>query len=119
YNDYKTSDFTANQVNGINIINYTGNGGKLEMDAKGVIINNLTIPKGEHDLNINSNAILSMYVLRANGLTINNHNAVNDDFIIIENEKTLTISATNETELFTIETSQKLDYLTYREMARF
>lgn len=119
YNDYKTSDFTAKQVNGINIINYTGNGGKLEMDAKGVIINKLTIPKGEHELTINSNAILSIYVLRANDLTINNINAVNDDFIIIENEKTLNISATNETELFTIETPQKLEYLTYREMARF
>lgn len=119
YNDYNTNDFSKKQVAGIDIINYTGNGGKLEMDSKDVVINKLTVSPGKHELNINSSSILSLYVLNATGLIINENKADTDDFIIIENENKLTISTENEVELFTIETPSKLDYLTYREMAKF
>ena len=119
YNDYNSNEFNAKQVGNIGITNYTGNGGKLEMDSKGVIINKLTIAAGKHELSINSNGILSVYVLNANGLIINGEKAVADDFIIIENEKEMSISAENDVELFTIETPSKLDYLTYREMVKF
>jgi redox-sensitive bicupin YhaK (pirin superfamily) len=119
YNDYNSNEFNTKQVGNIGITNYTGNGGKLEMDSKGVIINKLTIAAGKHELSINSNGILSVYVLNANGLIINGEKAVADDFIIIENEKEMSISAENDVELFTIETPSKLDYLTYREMVKF
>lgn len=119
YNDYNSNEFNTKQIGNIDITNYTGNGGKLVMDSKGVIINKLTIAAGKHELSINSNGILSVYVLNANGLIINGEKAVADDFIIIENEKELSISAENDVELFTIETPSKLDYLTYREMVKF
>lgn len=119
YNDYSANEFNTKQVGNINITNYTGNGGKLEMDSKGVIINKLTIAEGKHELTINSNGILSVYVLNANGLIINGEKAITDDFIIIENESEMSISAENDVELFTIETPLKLDYLTYREMVKF
>lgn len=119
YNDYNSNEFNTKQIGNIDITNYTGNGGKLVMDSKGVIINKLTIAAGKHELSINSNGILSVYVLNANGLIINGEKAFTDDFIIIENESEMSISTENEVELFTIETPAKLDYLTYREMVKF
>ena len=119
YDDYKSEVFNNNIENGLKITNYTGNGGKLQMDAEGVVINKIEVPEGNHVLTLNPLSFYSIYVLNTNTLTLNNEIIANDDFIKITNEEKLSISSKASAELFIIETPLRLSYLTYKEMTKF
>lgn len=119
YDDYKSDVFKFNLENGLKITNYTGNGGKLKMDAEGVVISKIGIPKGTHTLTLKNTSYYSIYALNSTGLILNEQTLNNDDFVKIENEEQLVLTSNNNSEIFVIETPIKLSYLTYREMAKF
>ena len=119
YNDYKTEVFTQKKVNDLQITNYTGNGGVLQMEAEDVVINKIELSAGKHELKLKENYFTSIYVLKSTNLMLNDNTILKDDFIIIENEKQLVIQTESNAELFVIETPIKLSYITYNEMAKF
>ncbi|MGE0562350.1 MAG: pirin family protein [Flavobacteriales bacterium] len=119
YNDYKSNEFIATKNNNLNITNYTGNGGKLKMDAEGVVISKIEISKGTHTLTLKNTSYYSIYVLNSNGLTLNEQTLNNDDFVKLENEEQLVLTTNSDSEIFVIETPIKLSYVTYQEMSKF
>lgn len=119
YNDYKSNEFIATKTNNLSITNYAGKGGAVQMDSENVIISKIEVPSGTHSLPLNKTSFYSIYTLNSNQLTLNQQLINNDDFIKIENETELILSAGNTSTLFVIETPLNLSYLTYREMAKF
>ncbi len=117
YNDYKSNVFSGKQINKYKSINYTGDGGALQMESEGVVINKIELSSGNHSIQLKKNYITSIYTLKSNQLKLNETNINQDDFILINNEKELLTSSENPSTLFIVETPVKLTYRTYRELA--
>lgn len=119
YDDYSGEEFNQNKINELAVTNYTGNGGKLKMDAEGVSINKIEIPKGVHQIELKKNYHTSIYVLKSAYLSINKTQLVSDDFIKIENETSIEFNSNGNSSIFTIETPIKLSYVSYIDMIKF
>jgi hypothetical protein len=118
YNDYKSADMYYYQENGITYKNYIGNGGPIQMDAEGVVINEMTISSGAHTLKLDADKIYSYYLIRGE-LTIREKNINADDFFIVEAENELKIQVIKDVQLFVVANPKKLNHKTYSELVRF
>jgi quercetin 2,3-dioxygenase len=118
YNDYKSTDMKYFEENGIAYKNYIGNGGPVAMDAEGVEINELTIPKGTHQLTLNEDKIYSYYLLSGE-LTIDENKINANDFFIVEAENKLNINVIENAKLFVVANPKTLSHKTYSELVRF
>jgi len=118
YSDYKSENMHYFEENSIKVKNYIGKGGPVEMDAEAVVISELTLPKGNHIIAIPEGKISTFYFIKgiaqANNQTLKEH-----DFIITEEEKTITFDTEEETHLFTVEVAKQLSYKTYLELNKF
>ncbi len=118
YNDYKSENMHYFEENGIKVKNYIGKGGPVEMDAEAVVISELTLPKGNHIIAIPEGKTATFYFI--NGKAQANNQALKEhDFIITEDEKTITFDVEEETHLFTVEVAKQLSYKTYLELNKF
>jgi redox-sensitive bicupin YhaK (pirin superfamily) len=115
YNDYKSADMKFYEENGISIKNYVGKGGPVKMDSEGVIISELTIPVGKHNITLDVDKIHSYYLISGSVL-LKGDDIKENDFIVIENEKEIYVEVKSDTVLFTIAVPQQLTYKTYLEL---
>ena len=115
YNDYKSADMKYYEENGISYKNYIGNGGPINMDSEGVEINELSIPIGNHKLELDESKVHSYYLLGGEA-SIDGKGLLEHDFVIIENENELNIVVNKDVRLFVISVPQQLSYKTYLEL---
>lgn len=118
YNDYKSADMKYYKENGITYKNYIGNGGPITMDAEGVEINELVIPKGIYHLKLDENKIHSYYLITGK-LTINDNGIDKDDFFIVEEENELNINVLENSKLFVVSNPKTLSHKSYSQLVRF
>ncbi len=117
YNDYRSSDMKYYEEDGITYKNYIGNGGPVIMDSEGVEINELNIPKGNHEIKLNVEKIHSFYLLQGK-VSVEGKELLEHDFLIVENEAVLNIVVNKDARLFTIAVPQQLTYKTYLELIK-
>jgi quercetin 2,3-dioxygenase len=117
YNDYKSEDMKYYEENGISYKDYIGNGGPIEMDSEGVLIKELSIPKGSHQLKLDETKIHSYYLLGGEA-SIEGKGLLEHDFVIVENESELNIVANKDVRLFSIAVPKQLSYKTYLELVK-
>lgn len=115
YSDYKSEKMHFFEENGIHVKNYIGKGGPVEMDAEGVTISELTLPKGVYNIAIDTDKTATFYMISGKG-SANNQRLKEHDFIISEEEKMILFDVEEETRLFTVEVPKKLSYKTYLEL---
>lgn len=118
YNDYRSEEMKYSEHNGMQIKNYVGNGGPVEMDSEGVVINQIVFPAGQNELELNNDKIHSFYLIKGT-LNIDGKEIEENDYFIIEDENKISIHSNNELILFHIEVPQKLTYKTYLELVKF
>jgi len=118
YDDYKSEDMKYYEEQGILYKNYVGNGGPVEMDAEGVEINEMNVPKGKHTFFLDTNKIHSYYVLNGEAQINKVHSSKEHDCIIVKEEKEIEIEVNKSTKLFAITVPKKLTYKTYLELIK-
>ena len=118
YDDYKSADMHYYEEDSISYKNYIGNGGPVRMDAEGVEINELQIPKGSHQLSLNNQKIHSFYLIDGE-LVVDNNVIKRDDFFIVEEDDKLKIKVTQKAKVFVISNPIELSHKVYSELVRF
>ncbi|MCB9361555.1 MAG: pirin family protein [Flavobacteriales bacterium] len=118
YDDYKSEEMHYFEEDGITYKNYTGNGGPVKMDAEGVVINEIMLPKGEHTLKLNDDKIYSFYLIKGS-IMVDKELVAENDFVIIEDENKIDLKVAQESVVFTIANPKKLNHKTYSELVRF
>ena len=115
YNDYKSADMKYYEEKGISYKNYIGNGGPIKMDSEGIEINELSIPIGSHQLKLDESKIHSYYLLDGEA-SIGEKGLLENDFVIIKDEKEINIVVNKDVRLFSIAVPKQLSYKTYLEL---
>lgn len=118
YNDYKSAQMKVCDVNGVLTKNYTGNGGPMQMDAEGVVINELRMDKGIYSIPLNEHKIHSYYLIKG-ALELEGQSLKENDFFKVDAQNQLQLKALSELTLFHIETLAALSYKTYNELVKF
>lgn len=114
YDDYKHEDFPVEKAEGRTTKTYKGDGAPIGMKTPGVSIYEISFDAGKHKLELNDGVVYSAYVLDGS-IEIDGYVAIKDDFIKIDKEKKLELSAESESKLFIIENPADLEYKTYLE----
>lgn len=115
YDDYKSVDMHYYKEEGISYKNYIGNGGPIKMDAEGVEINEIDIPKGIHQLTLNNKKTYSYYLIDGE-LIVDNQQINKDDFFIVEEDNKLEVEVTKGSKLFVVANPLELSYKTYIQL---
>ncbi len=118
YDDYKSSDMNYYEEAGISYKNYIGNGGPIKMDAEGVEIYEMEIPKGSHKLSLNNQKMHSYYLIDGE-LSIDNQKINKDDFIIVEGDDKLEVEVTQKAKLFVVANPIQLSHKVYSELVNY
>ncbi|NNE29885.1 MAG: hypothetical protein HKN16_09620, partial [Saprospiraceae bacterium] len=115
YNDYKKEEFENETVNGTEETFLVGPKGKIQMDSAGVEISRMKLPAGSAVIPATESEVLSVYVLQGS-IQVQGEEVVKDDFILIQNEKTMEVESEQGAELFLVRTPGSLPYSTYGEL---
>lgn len=115
YNDYKADEMKINEDNEIAYKNFTGNGGPVKMDSEGVVIDEITMPIGQHNMKLESDKIYSYYLLEGDAV-LNGDDLTAHDFIIIDNESQINMEVNAESKIFVIAVPEQLTHKTYIEI---
>lgn len=115
YDDYSASDFPVS-VNGQNQTRVLiGEGSPLTLDTRSVRVTRHRV-KESFSLEIHPSNMASLYVISGSGM-VDGQTIEQDDFVLTEDESTVTIDPNDEMDIFVIELAKKLPYRTYAERA--
>ena len=112
YSDYPADQFPAKSENGFSVKTFKGEGAPLSMETPGITIRQINMEKGDHQLMVKNNEVLSIYVLDGN-VTVENQTAKKDDFIVVKEADDFKFSSEDNTSLFIITSPAKVSYETY------
>ena len=115
YDDYPADAFPENTVGDARVKTLIGTGSPFQMDTPGVEVLSIDLAAGTLTLPIPNGKIGSAYVLDGE-VSFNGEPAKTSDFIIVEDQEQLNITATTAVKIFIILSPAKLDYHTYAEM---
>lgn len=113
--NYSTDDMPEIESDKKKIVTLIGSGSPVEMDTYGTRLKEITFFTGNHLLALEMNAYYSIYCIKGS-IEINNKSMVDDDFMIINEEFQIDITAAVDTKLLILETPIDLNYLTYYQM---
>ncbi|GAB4251163.1 MAG: hypothetical protein Kow0027_14960 [Saprospiraceae bacterium] len=112
YNDYKSEELPVVNQNGLKIKTYIGEGSPVTLDTPGLIIRRFSFESGSHEIELDADKVHSLYVI-AGSPSINGQPTNQDDFIILEREDKLAMSANSPTDVFMISSPAVVTYRTY------
>ncbi len=115
YSDYPADAFPVEETNGQTIKTYKGEGAPLEMDTKGVTIKEITFAKGEHQLPVTNNTVLSCFVMDGTP-NVDGQELEPGVFFTVQDEASFHLKVDDRARLFIIESPVELSYKTYAEM---
>jgi hypothetical protein len=113
--DYGNDDFPHFDADKKKIKTIIGSGSDIELDSYGTRVKEISFFTGNHALDIEPNAFYSIYCLRG-AIEISGYSLVEDDFLLVNEEFNLEITAAKDSKLLMIETPDNLSYLTYFQM---
>jgi len=112
YNDYSADMFPVIIKNGFTIKIFKGEGAPMEMQTPGISIQEITFKSGEHQLDIDTDSMHSMYLMEGD-LNLENSKLNPDDFIVVDDLNTLNFSSETGGKLFVISSPITVSYQTY------
>jgi len=112
YNDYKLEELPVVNQNGLKIKTYIGEGSPVTLDTPGLVIRRFNFESGSHEIELDADKVHSLYVI-AGSPSINGQSTNQDDFIILERENKLAMSANSPTDVFMISSPAVVPYRTY------
>jgi redox-sensitive bicupin YhaK (pirin superfamily) len=116
YNDYRDKDFPVEEMNGMQIKTYKGEGAPLMMDSPDVEIKEISLDAGKHELLTEVDKIYSYYLIEGSVATPDGEMEAHD-FLRVEDENQLSVEAKDNSRFFLVVNPRKLDYLTYYQSA--
>lgn len=117
YNDYSSDVFPVTEHNGLTIKTYKDGVGPIEMDTEGIVIKEIRVDAGKHQLDINQEMIHSFYLIKGD-VSLEGKQVAPNDFFIVENADQLTLDVAETSTLFLISSPTEISYKTYASMPR-
>ena len=115
YNDYKSEMFPVKDQNGIRTVTYAGNNAPVEMNSRNVVIQRLEIPEGDHQINVDSASVISVFLI--NGRILIEENEMNSgDFARISDTEVVRLRSFGDSEVFMIQSPADPGHATYAQM---
>lgn len=115
YSDYRADSFPESKESGCVVRTLKGPGSPLTMNANIESIRELRFSEGHHRIEINNKNMLGIYVTEG-FLSLNEEAVGQDDFVLIKEEKEISISNESVAGLFIIEVPDNPGYETYANM---
>ena len=112
YDDYAPEAFPEEKKNGVSIRTIKGEDAPIKMDTEGIVIKELRLQKGKHDLPIPEGKILSSFLLKGS-LHVENEKLKAEDFFTAQEGDVIHLNAEEDSWLFIIESPVKPSYATY------
>lgn len=118
YDDYKSSAFTTEELEGASVSYYAGEKGVMQLDTPGVDIRRIKTTAEQFDWNGDAESIRSLYVISGSGM-INGKTVEQDDFIILEDGEDLQMQAhAAGLDVFSFSVPKHVAYDTYSQRMR-
>jgi len=114
YNDYRAADFPITQNGDVQVKNYIGQNGLMELHTAGIEIQEWTFGNIEQALELDSSKIYSIYALEGD-VTIGDEALAQDGFAIVQDIDILQLKSNSKARLFVIASQAALDYQTYAQ----
>ncbi len=114
YDDYMSDEFPVIEGTGRLTKIFSGDGSPLSMYTKGVEIHEITFAPGEHEIDLQSDKLYSIYVLEGEVLA-DGEKLFTKDFVIIRDQEKLSVRSDNKFRLFLMANPGDLDYRTYAQ----
>ncbi|MDX1477478.1 MAG: pirin family protein [Saprospiraceae bacterium] len=110
YDDYTQDTFPTREDQGAQRTTYIGQGAPITMDSE-VRVDRLLLRAG-YDMQLRSGKTYALYMISGSG-AINGQTVEQDDFIIVEDEETISLTPDEQADVFLVELNSELDYRTY------
>jgi redox-sensitive bicupin YhaK (pirin superfamily) len=117
YDDYQSKSFPVEEKNGFTIKHYHGSNAPMQMDTPGVLIKEIWLNEGEHELNVKKEEVNSIYLIEGE-IKVNENEMHAKDFAIVENGEKISIVSRSNSRLFMLQTPATINYLTYAQRMR-
>ncbi|MCH1443814.1 MAG: pirin family protein, partial [Flavobacteriaceae bacterium] len=115
YNDFKSKEFLLESYAGVEKTTISNEMNQIDLDSDGIQIFQYSFKDGVHDHSINDLFYHSIFILSGT-LNIEDQVFSKGDFIIIDSEKKIQLSAKNNCKIFEIISPIKPPYKTYAEV---
>lgn len=112
YNDYTAETFPVITKNGFTIKTFKGEGAPLEMQTPDITIQEIKFEKGDHQLDLESHLVHSMYLMDGD-LNLASGKLHPDDFIVLDEMNKLNFNSEAGGKLFIISSPATVPYETY------
>lgn len=109
YRDYKKDEFLYTSENGVSRLKYLEDKGPINFITSGLSIQKLVFESGEYVEELDSLYTYSFYLINGK-LKLDNSLMLEDDFLVLYDIKSISISVNKSAELFYIKSLTKIDY---------
>lgn len=116
YKDYRSAEFKKDKKEGYIVKIIKDDSGPIVMDSEGIGIKEFSFLMGKHNIDLNKNAINSIYNVKGS-MKINGEDFEEDSFAIIQDKEEITIESDGESTLLAVESPVKVQYKTYYELS--
>ena len=117
YNDFKSECFSIENKDGVDIKTISNKENQVGLDSYGIQIFEYSYYDGTYSHTIEQNSYHSLFLMSGN-LIIDNQEIKKGDFVIIDNEKDLSLLTSNKCKFFEIISPITPPYKTYAEIHR-
>ncbi len=108
YADYRCADFPVRRIDGLSVRIIAGSGSPLSLNAP-VKVSDVKFAPGEHAIDLPTDAVLTAFVIKGKP-QIQGAFVKPEDFLLISETDTVTVSNDKETRVFMIETPRDPGY---------
>lgn len=115
YDDYEDASFPRIEEEGVVRKILIGEGSPLWLDTAGLTIEEFQLSQGTQTIKIPTDQVASIYAISGK-LSHAEQEIVQDDFIKVEDEPSLSVEVQEDTTLFAIFSPKRPTYRTYREL---
>lgn len=115
YDDYISEAFPVKKENDVDVKTFIGAGSPLHMNTEGIVVKELKLQPGKHNLEIPADKVWSVFV-QEGSMNVGEEKLDAEDFFIVSETQSFSIDALTSLKLFIIESPLKPSYQTYIEM---
>ena len=109
YKDYQTDAFKWVNENGYEVKSYAGEDAPIQTDAPSISAKRYKLPKGNHSINLDKNSFHSFYLMEGN-IELEGNTMSKDSFTKTSGLDKINLNASEESELFILQSPIKVNY---------
>jgi redox-sensitive bicupin YhaK (pirin superfamily) len=115
YDDYTADSFPVEKQNGMTTKTFIGNSAPIVMDTEGIVVKELMLEIGEHQLTLSPDKIYSLFLMEGT-VSLDEVKLEKEDFAKINGVSSVSIQAETGSKLFIIESPLQPSYQTYIQL---